>query len=120
MNPTQRGVVINVNAYGATVRLDDGRLGSVSLADLEQNRNAYERALTGRKNLEFIVHVTARHPMLTLAPQLRDEQFEEQITQYLKMTEEWENPEGPPAHERHFLRKKKRAALFESRHSDQR
>ena len=62
--------------------------------------------------------MTARHPVLTLAPQLRDEQFEEQITQYLKMTEEWENPEGPPAHERHFLQKKKRAALFESRHSE--
>ena len=119
MNSTQRGVVINLNAYGATVRLEDGRIGSVSLTDVEQNRNAYERALTGRKNLEFIVQMTARHLVLTLAPQLRDEQFEEQITQYLKMTEEWESPEGPTAHERHFLRKKKRAALFESRHSEQ-
>lgn len=117
MSQTERGIVININAYGATARLLDGRLASVPLSDLDEHRPAYERALTGRKVLEFIVRGDRRHTMALLAPQLRDEDFEEQIAGYLKMTEEWEKPEGPPAHERHFLRKKKRAALFESKHS---
>lgn len=120
MNDTQRGTVINLNAYGATVRLDDGRLASVPLADVEKNRPSYERAITGRKTLTFVVRDAGRHPMLLLAPQIRDEAFEEQITGYLKMTEEWERPDAPPAYERHFLRKKKRAALFKSRHADDR
>ena len=113
-------MVINMNAYGATVRLEDGRLASVPLADVERNRAAYERALTGRKTLEFLVQGTGRHLLLQLAPQIRDPHFEEQIASYLKMTEEWEKPDAPPAHERHFLQKKKRAALFQSQHSDER
>ena len=120
MNQVERGVVINLNAYGATVRLIDGRLASVPFPDLEKNRASYERALTGRKTLDFLVSVAGRHTTVALAPQLRDEDFEEQIAGYLKMTEAWERPDAPPAHERHFLRKKKRAALFESRHSDHR
>ncbi len=120
MSDTQRGTVINVNAFGATVRLEDGRLASVPLLDLEKNRAAYDRAFSRRKALEFVVQSSGRHPMLMLAPQIRDEHFEEQIANYLKMTAEWEKPDLPPAHERHFLQKKKRAALFESRHSDER
>lgn len=120
MSDTQRGTVINMNAFGATVRLEDGRLASVPLVDLEKNRAAYDRAFSRRKSLEFVVQPTGRHPMLMLAPQLRDEQFEEQIANYLKMTAEWEKPDAAPAHERRFLQKKKRAALFESRHSDER
>lgn len=120
MNNLERGVVINLNSYGATVRLIGGRLASVPPADLEKNRTMYERALTGRKTLEFQIHPSGRHTTVSLAPQLRDEDFEEQIAGYLKMTEDWERPDAPPAHERHFLRKKKRAALFESRHSDNR
>jgi hypothetical protein len=120
MSETERGIVININAFGATVRLNDGRLASAPIVDLEKNRAAYERALTGRKTLEFVVKPGGRHAMVMLAPQLRDEQFEEQIANYLKMTEEWEKPDAPPAHERHFLRKKKRAALFESRHAEDR
>ena len=50
-----------------------------------------------------------------LAPQIRDDELEEQIAAYLKSTEEWEQPDGIPAAERHFLRKKRRAALFEKR-----
>jgi hypothetical protein len=119
-NETQRGIVINVNAYGATVRLLDGRIASAPLADVEKNHASYERALTGRKTMEFIVQSGGRHPTLMLVPQIRDEHFEEQIAQYLKMTEEWERPDVPPAHERHFLRKKKRAAVFESKHSTER
>ena len=120
MNGTVRGSVINVNAYGATVRLENGELASASAGDVDAHRAAYERALTGKKELEFLVHRTSRRPGVILAPQLRDQHFEEQIAEYLKMTEEWENPERPPAHERHFLRKKKRAAFFESRHSTER
>lgn len=120
MNETERGIVINLNAYGATVRLNDGRLASAPLVDVEKHRAQYDRALTGRKSLEFIVQQSGRHVVAMLAPQLRDEQFEEQIAGYLKMTEEWEKPDMPPAHERHFLQKKKRAALFESRHSTER
>ena len=120
MNETQRGTVINLNAYGATVRLDDGRLASAPLADVEKNRASYERAITGRKALTFVIQAAGRHSMLLLAPQIRDETFEQQIADYLKMTEEWERPDSPPAHERHFLRKKKRAALFKSRHSEER
>lgn len=110
-------MVINLHAYGATVRLDDGRLASVPLADLEKNRPSYERALTGRKPMDFVVRSSGKHTMLMLAPQIRDEHFEEQIASYLKMTEAWEKPDAPPAHERHFLQKKKRAALFKSQHA---
>jgi hypothetical protein len=120
VSDTERGIVINLNAYGATVRLNDGRLASAPLMDVECHRADYERAVTGRKTLEFIVNNNGRHLTATLAPQLHDEHFEEQIAGYLKMTEEWEKPDAPPAHERHFLRKKKRAALFESRHSTER
>lgn len=119
MNASERGIVININAYGATVRLRDGRIASVPLVDVDKNRAAYDRALTGRKVLEFIVQPGGRHVLAMLAPQIHDQQFEEQIANYLKMTEEWEKPDAPPAHERHFLQKKKRAALFQSRHSSE-
>ena len=120
MSDTQRGIVININAFGATVRLDDGRLASAPAADVEKHRGYYDRAIMSRKPLEFVVQGGGRHTLVMLAPQLHDEQFETQIANYLKSTQEWENPELPPAHERHFLRKKRRAALFESRHSTDR
>lgn len=120
MNETVRGSVINVNAYGATVRLESGELASASAGDVDAHRAAYERALTGKKEVEFLVQRGTRRPGVILAPQIRDSHFEEQIAGYLKMTEEWESTDGLPAHERHFLRKKKRAALFESRHSTER
>jgi len=120
MSDTQRGVVINVNAFGATVRLEDGRLAVVPAADVEKHRGHYDKAVLGRKSAEFLVQDGGRHPIALLAPQLRDEEFEAQIASYLKSTQEWENPELPPAHERHFLRKKRRAAIFESRHAGDR
>jgi hypothetical protein len=46
---------------------------------------------------------------------LRDEAFEEQIARYLKSTEEWAPPDALAPAERHFLRKKRRAAYFEAR-----
>lgn len=119
MSDTERGIVINVNAYGATIRLNDGRLASAPVADVEKHRGYYDRGLTSRKPMEFMLQSSeGRHAVVTLAPQLRDEQFESQITNYLKSTQEWENPDLPPAHERHFLQKKRRAALFESRHAE--
>ncbi len=115
---TLRGVVINVHALGAVVRLEDGRLASVPAGDITRNRDSYDRALARRKSLNFCVQGDPRHPVALLVPQMHDADLEQQIAQYLKMTEEWEKPDAPPAHERHFLRKKRRAALFESRHTE--
>jgi hypothetical protein len=120
MSDTQHGIVININAFGATVRLDDGRLATAPAADVEKHRGYYDRGAISRRPMEFILQSGGRHTLVILAPQLRDEQFETQIANYLKSTQEWENPELPPAHERHFLRKKRRAALFESRHATDR
>lgn len=116
MSATSRGIVINLNAYGATVRLDDGDLASASASDVERHRDDYQRSLAGRKRLAFEVRRYGRRCAVSLAPQLRDDDFEEQIALFLKSTEEWESADGPPAAERHFLRKKRRAALFESKH----
>ena len=116
MNDTSGGIVINLNAYGATVRLDDGDLATASPVDVETHRDQYQRSLTGGKRLAFEVRRRGRRCSVSLAPQLRDESLEEQIASYLKSTEEWEPADGLPAAERHFLRKKRRAALFESRH----
>ncbi|MBV8530376.1 MAG: hypothetical protein JO104_03590 [Candidatus Eremiobacteraeota bacterium] len=116
MNGTASGVVINLNAYGATVRLDDGDLATASASDVEAHRDRYQHSLVRRKRLPFEVRRTGRRCAVSLAPQIRDEKLEEQIASYLKSTEEWEPADGLPAAERHFLRKKRRAALFESRH----
>lgn len=120
MTDPQPGIVINVNAFGATVRLEDGRIATAPAADVEAHRAQYDRGLVTRKALSFQIRESGRHTLALLAPQLRDDQLEEQIANYLKMTEEWEKPDMPPAHEWHFLRKKKRAAIFESRHSTER
>jgi len=110
------GIVINLNTYGATVRLDDGDLATASASDVESHRDQYLRSLTGRKRLAFEVRREGRRCAVSVAPQIRDDKLEEQIASYLKSTEEWEPADGPPAAERHFLRKKRRAALFESKH----
>ena len=112
------GIVINLNAYGATVRLENGELASAPATDVEAHRIDYQRSLLRRKRLSFDLRRDGRRrPTVLLAPQIRDDEFEAQITSYLKSTEEWESPDGIPAAERHFLRKKRRAALFESKHS---
>ncbi len=118
MNDPVYGFVINLNAYGATVRLENGELASAPAGDVEAHHLDYERGLTGRKRLMFVRHPGERRPMVTIAPQIVDEVLDEQIAEYLKSTEEWDtNDEGVPSAERHFLKKKKRAALFESKHS---
>ncbi len=115
------GFVINVNAYGATVRLETGELASAPAGDVESHHIEYERGLTGRKRLLFQVHPGDRRPMVTIAPQIRDEALDEQIAQYLESTHEWDaNESGVPLAERHFLKKKKRAAFFEVKTSEQR
>ena len=116
MSDTTSGIVINLNTYGATVRLDDGDLAAASAADVESHRDQYQRSLTARKRLAFEIRRQGRRCAVSLAPQIRDDKLEEQIASYLKSTEEWEPADGPPAAERHFLRKKRRAALFESKH----
>ncbi|MGZ3499520.1 MAG: hypothetical protein ACXWNK_04425 [Vulcanimicrobiaceae bacterium] len=115
-----RGLVLNLHSFGAMVRLESGQLASAPASDVESNRLAYERAMTGRKPLVFSVHGDGRHALVLLAPQIRDDTFEAQIAGYLKETQEWEKPDAPPAHERHFLQKKRRATLFESRHATDR
>lgn len=115
------GFVINVNAYGATVRLESGELASAPAGDVEAHRAEYERSISGRKQLAFVRHPGSRRPMVTIAPQIEAPELDEQIAEYLKSTQEWENDtDGVPAHERHFLRKKKRAAHFEPQHTDER
>jgi hypothetical protein len=134
-----RGTVINVHTFGATVRLENGDVASVPIGDVNANRATYTRALAARTNLPFdSVEMPAvpggaesgeRHVLrlaktrideplepASTAPALQDEHFEEQLAGYLKDTQEWELADAPPAHERHFLRKKRRAAEFESRH----
>ncbi|MGH8164585.1 MAG: hypothetical protein ACREP1_09655 [Rhodanobacteraceae bacterium] len=117
MSELVRGMVLNLNTFGAAIRLETGLVASAPASDVEAHVAAYRRAMTGRKEVAFAVARAGRHPIVLLAPQIRDDAFEAQIAGYLKQTQEWETPEAPPAHERHFLRKKKRAALFESRHT---
>jgi hypothetical protein len=116
VSDTSGGIVINLNAYGATVRLDEGDLASASASDVETHRDQYQRSLVRRKRLAFEVRREGRRYAVSLAPQLRDDILEEQISSFLKSTEEWEPSDGLPSAERHFLRKKRRAALFESKH----
>ena len=111
------GIVINLNAYGATVRLESGELATAPAGDVEAHRPDYQRSLLRRKQLSFDLRRDGRRPTVLLAPQIRDDELDAQIASYLKSTEEWESPDGIPAAERHFLRKKRRAALFESKHS---
>lgn len=115
MSDTSGGIVINLNAYGATVRLDDGDLASASASDVETHRDQYQGSLARRKRLAFEVRREGRRRAVSLAPQLRDDALEEQISSFLKSTEEWEQADALPAAERHFLRKKRRAALFEAK-----
>lgn len=113
MSETLKGIVINLNAYGATVRLDGGDLASAVASDVESHRDQYQRSLTHGTRLAFELRRSGRRCAVALAPQIRDDRLEEQIAGYLKSTQEWEPADGVPAADRHFLRKKRRAALFE-------
>ena len=128
MTQRVRGIVINVHTFGAIVRLESGEVASVPISDVNENRSTYTRALAARTNLPFDASDGPPRAVLRLAktrvdeaidpsttpPVLRNERFEEQIAGFLKETQEWELGDAPPAHERHFLRKKRRAATFEN------
>ena len=114
MNERVYGFVINVNAYGATVRLESGELASAPAGDVDAHRADYERGMSSREALAFVMHPSIRRPMVTIVPRIDEPELDVQIARYLESTQEWENDaDGVPAHERHFLRKKKRAARFE-------
>ncbi len=125
------GTVINVHVHGATVRLEDGSLAAVSAAELAAHRPAYVASCARKTPLEFTLDRRARHATVTLAgstspaaapapaaaPRLVDSAFELRIAEYLKATEEWAPPDRPEPAERHFIRKKRRAAFFEARNA---
>jgi len=125
MSPNRvRGVVINVHALGATIRVEDGRLMSAPIGDVNANRAAYTRAVGARTatlpfdvvGLRQVVLAKTRvdEPIIptAVAPALADPALEEQITQYLKSTQEWAPPDLPAPFERHLFRKNQRAKLF--------
>jgi len=112
VSDTLKGVVINLNTYGATVRLEGGELATASASDVAEHRDQYQRSLFARKRLAFEVRQGGRRCSVSLAPQIRDDELEEHIAGYLKSTQEWEPADVMPAAERHFLQKKRRAAYF--------
>ena len=120
------GTVINVHSHGATVRLEDGTLAAVPAAELAANRNAYLASHRTRAPLALELDGRGRHPSVVLersephpspAPRLIDDGFEAQMNAYLKSTQEWAPPDRPAPAERHFIRKKRRAAFFEARNT---
>jgi hypothetical protein len=102
------GTVINLTAFGATVRLESGELASAPAQDVAAHRLVYERALSAKKSVQFEQRA-GRRPTVVLAPQIAEPELDAKITSYLKETAEWEPAEGPSTHERHFLHKKIRA-----------
>ncbi len=108
------------------MRLDDGSLASITAAELAAHRATFTASLEQRAELALSVTRQGRYPTVALAaghaplpastvPRLLDSVFEERLTAYLKETEEWAPADRPPPAERHFIRKKRRAALFEAR-----
>ena len=107
-----RGQVLNVSAYGAAVRLETGELASAPLIDVEHNRAQYERSLTGHKTLTFELR-EGRRPSVALAPQIHDEVLETQIAGFLRESDERQPSGDVPVEQRHYLKKKRRAARFD-------
>ena len=121
-----RGTVINIHHHGATVRLEDGSLAAVAAAELAAHRAIYEGSLAGKAPLELILDGSRKHALVVLeriptseqpaaVPHLLDAAFETQINAYLKSTEEWAPRDQAAPAERHFIRKKRREAIFEAR-----
>ncbi len=121
-----RGVVISVHALGATVRLEDGHLAGVPAEEVAKHRPVLIAALSRREPLDFNLRRRGRHFIASLGsrpsdalPLLgRDEGFESMMNAYLKTLEDREPPDRPAPAERHFIRKKRRATIFESRHRE--
>jgi len=116
-----------MHRLGATVRLDDGSLAAVPYAELCAHQAAFDASLTRRETLGLELEQRGRHRLAFLARpdgaatqpaparSVHDSRFEEQMRRYLKETEEWAPPDRPHPAERHFIRKKRRAAYFEGR-----
>jgi hypothetical protein len=125
-----RGTVINIHGHGALLRLEDGALAVVRADELSANRPAYTASLRERSMLDVTLDRTGRHavarlgtsPVPLVAPVASEENalatddvFEGRIDAYLKETEAWAPADRPAPSERHFIRKKRRAAIFEAR-----
>ena len=124
-----RGTVISVHRLGATVRLDDGKAGRHTLRGDVRASGRLRCESERRESLSLEVETRGRHRLAFLARPERaaveaapapvvsvhDSPFEEQMRRYLKETEEWAPPDRPHPAERHFIRKKRRAAHFEGR-----
>lgn len=125
LSSSVRGVIINVHVNGATARLDDGTLAAISADELLAHREAYVRSRDRRTPLELVVTRLGRHALAMLAgtaPPLdahasvrTNIAFEMRLGAYLKETEAWAPPDRPAPAERHFIRKKRRADVFEAR-----
>ena len=125
MSEAGRGVVINVHALGATVRLEDGSLAVIPSDELKANRPTIVRSRDSREPIQLFVEADGRRAVARIAPSrggkersvspLVDPAFESRLTAYLKSVEEWAPPDRPDPAERHFIRKKRRAAQFEAR-----
>ncbi|TAM86619.1 hypothetical protein EPN42_12855 [bacterium] len=122
------GTVINLNAFGATVRLRGGRLAAALAGDVQRREGAYRRALLDRRPRRFAAINEEGRLALTLVedeeslqpaaegvPVLVHPDLERKIAEYLKQTQEWERPDQAPAFERHLRRKSKRAERFPER-----
>ena len=121
-----RGIVINVHGHGATVRLEDGGLAAVPLPELNARRMLYTRSHERRAPIELELLTgerRARHRTVRAAGSLEplpsgepvvltDDAFEARMADYLRSTQEWAPADRPQPFERHFLRKKRRAAYF--------
>jgi hypothetical protein len=133
-----RGTIISVHEFGATARLDDGSLAAIPAAEFAAHRAVYTASRNGRKPLELYVVRIGRHAsaalvagampttdeLLAQAPghEERDElpthtdiAFEMKLGAYLRETEAWAPPDRPDPAQRHFIRKKHRAGVFEAR-----
>ncbi len=97
-------------------------------AELVANRPRYTSSHAKREPLALVLDRLGRHQIVTLeaAPPLvssapsgdllfADVVFEAKIGAYLKATQEWAPADQAPPAERHFIRKKRRARLFEAR-----
>ncbi len=124
---TVTAIVINIHTHGATVRCSDGSLAAISAAEFEAHRPAYVAAHHKRSALELVLDRSGRHPSAAFPggepaasqadPLAQDPVFEDRLGAYLKATEEWAPADRPGPAERHFIRKKRRAAFFEARNT---
>jgi hypothetical protein len=132
---TARAVVINIHYHGATVRLEDGSLASIAAEEFVAHRPVYVAAYEKKTVLDLFVDRAGRHasarfdhgparpgpgatagPISTrTVPVLTNPLFEERMDEYLRATQEWAPPDKPDPAQRHFIRKKRRAAFFEAR-----